>query len=163
MRLRVDAVFESHEPADAAIQHLLDDGYPRDDISMVMTEETRVRFFPEDEAKTEEGAAVGGALGALVGGAAALAAASPAVVVAGPLFAALGGVATGLVGGGLVGALVGSGVPDEHARLYATRIEEGGVLVSVEVDEPAEADRAARIFQEVGSITPITRTEVVSA
>ena len=89
------------------------------------------------------GATTGGVLGALGGllvglGALAIPGIGP-VLAAGPLVAALGpivgGTATGTVigagAGAVAGALVGLGIPEDEARVYEQRFQEGGILVTV--------------------------------
>jgi len=46
--------------------------------------------------------------------------------------ATLTGVGSGGVVGGLIGALSGMGIPECEAKPYEGRVEEGGILVSVQ-------------------------------
>lgn len=121
-------------------------GYGKDDVNLVMSNETRKAHFGSDEgAKTElgtkaaEGAGVGGAIGGTVG---AILAAIAAVVttiaipglglvIAGPLAAAIAGAGAGGAAGGLVGALVGWGMPEERVKRYEAGIKQGGILMGV--------------------------------
>lgn len=50
-------------------------------------------------------------------------------------------------GGGLVGGLVGAGIPEIEAKRYAGRIREGGYLISVHGDDGEWANRAKEILQ----------------
>jgi hypothetical protein len=85
---------------------------------------------------------LGGLAGVLVGlGALAIPGIGP-VIAAGPLAAALTGLAgagagavAGGVTGGLIGALVDMGVPQETAQYYAEGIRRGGTLVTVRSDD----------------------------
>jgi len=74
-------------------------------------------------------AAVGAGLGSIAGLALGLAGlAIPGVgpfLAAGPLAAALGGALAGGAAGGIIGGLSNIGVPEEYAREYAARIEQG--------------------------------------
>lgn len=81
------------------------------------------------------GATLGGIGGLLVGlGALAVPGIGP-ILAAGPLAGALGGLLAGGAAGGVIGALSSIGVPEEYARDYAARIEQGHTLVSVRTDE----------------------------
>lgn len=55
------------------------------------------------------------------------------LIVAGPLVAAWGltGAGAGALTGGIVGALVDAGIPEERAKMYEDAIKEGEVLVTV--------------------------------
>lgn len=55
-----------------------------------------------------------------------------------------------LLAGGLVGALVGAGIPEVEAKRYAGRIREGGYLISVHGDDKAWARKAEEIMEATG-------------
>lgn len=96
------------------------------------------------------GAAIGGLGGLLVGlGVLAVPGIGP-ILAAGPLAGALGGLLAGSAAGGLVGGLSAIGVPEEYARDYAARIEQGQTLISVRTDE-FYADAAERILTANGA------------
>lgn len=105
---------------------------------------------PVEEDSAAEGAGVGAGVGAVIGGLGGLlvglgALAIPGigpVVAAGPLAAALTGLAgagagavAGGVTGGLLGALVDMGVPEENAHYYAEGVRRGGTLVTLRVSD----------------------------
>lgn len=48
-------------------------------------------------------------------------------IAAGPIMAALGGAAVGTAAGGIVGALVGLGIPEFEAKRYDAKIREGNI------------------------------------
>lgn len=140
------ALFRDPEDARQAYRTLIDRGYRDEDISIVMSDETRKQHFSEGAGadtemgnKAAEGAGVGGALGgtigALVAGAAAigttLAIPGIGVLVAGPLAAGLAGAGAGGLAGGVVGALVGMGIPEERVKQYEKGIKSGGTLIAV--------------------------------
>ena len=52
---RVSALFRTRESAERGFQNLLDLGYPRDEISVLMSEESRTRYYSEDRTDTELG------------------------------------------------------------------------------------------------------------
>ena len=140
----VTGLFRDRESAENAYRSLSDRGYGKDDVNLLMSDETRKKHFanaPETElgSKALEGAGVGSAIGGTVGAVlAAIAAIGTSValpglglVVAGPLAAALAGAGAGGLTGGLVGALVGSGIPEERAKLYDEGIRSGGIMMGV--------------------------------
>jgi hypothetical protein len=161
----VTALFKDRDHAERAYQSLIDLGYSRDDINVVMSDETRSRHFPADRApetelghKTLEGAGVGGAIGTTVGALlGALAAIGTSIVVpglglviAGPIAAALAGAGAGAMTGGLIGALIGSGIPEERAKVYEQGIREGGILLTAEPRTDADAERIEREWKGYG-------------
>jgi len=63
----------------------------------------------------------------------------------GPIAAALAGGAVGAAGGGLLGALIGFGIPEEQAKRYETGIREGNIVMGV---SPRSEEDAAYFEQE---------------
>lgn len=141
----VTGVFRDRESAERAYRAVETRGYKSNDVSLMMSDETRKRHFYKDDKDTGlgnkalegagVGAGVGGALGATIVGilAAGTSLAIPGLglVIAGPLAGALAGAATGGAAGTLVGGLVGAGIPEERAKLYDTSIREGGIVMGV--------------------------------
>ena len=155
----VSALFRNRADAESAFQALLDRGYSRDDISVLMSEESRRTYYgtttdTELGSKAAEGtgvgAAIGGTIGAVIAGIAAIGTnvllPGLGLVVAGPLAAALAGAGAGGITGGLVGAFVGSGIPEERARDYETGIRSGGIVLSVRARNSADEDEIERVF-----------------
>jgi hypothetical protein len=139
-------LFKNPGDADQAFNYLISKGFDRNDITVVMSDETRNKNFgninaSEDSlgSKAIEGMGVGGAIGGTVGAIAAAIAAIGTVlvlpglglVVAGPIAAAVAGAGAGSAIGGIVGALVGSGIPDEKAKQYEEDIKAGGILIGI--------------------------------
>lgn len=153
----VTGLFRDRESAERAYNSLSSRGYSKDDVSVLMSDETRQRHFGSGTADTDlgdkalEGAGVGSAIGGTVGAVlAAIAAIGTSValpglglIVAGPLAAALAGAGAGGLTGGLVGALVGSGIPEERAREYEEGVKSGGIVMGV----PARSDEDAEYFE----------------
>jgi predicted flap endonuclease-1-like 5' DNA nuclease len=79
-------------------------------------------------------------------------------VVAGPLVATLLGAGLGAAAGGVTGALMAMGVPEEHARAFGEGVRRGGVLVTVAVTEK-KAERAAAILARHNPVDLSQRTE----
>lgn len=154
----VTGLFRDRESAERAYNSVSTRGYGKDDVNLLMSDETRKTHFSGSGAgdtelgdKALEGAGVGSAIGGTVGAVlAAIAAIGTSIalpgiglVVAGPLAAALAGAGAGGLTGGLVGALVGSGIPEERAREYESGIQQGGIVMGV----PARSDEDAEYFE----------------
>ena len=152
------AMFRDRASAERAYDALHQRGYTKDDVNLLMSDDTRKTHFGDHTADTDlgdkamEGAGVGSAIGGTVGAVvAAIAAIGTSValpglglVIAGPLAASLVGAGAGGLTGGLVGALVGSGIPEEHAAEYERGIKEGGIVMGVK----HRSDDDAKYFQE---------------
>lgn len=148
-------LFTDRDSAERAYQVVADRGYTKDDINVVMTDETRTKHFAQGGPgttelgnKAAEGAGVGGAIGGTLGAIlAAVAAAGTSlalpglgIVIAGPLAAALAGAGAGAAAGGLLGALVGWGIPEERVKHYESGLKQGGILLGVRPRSEADAD-----------------------
>jgi hypothetical protein len=162
----VTGLFKDREHAVQAYQALIDRGYRKEDISVMMTEETRKKYFPpgvEPDSELGHKALEGAGAGAAIGGTAgAILAAIVAVgtslvipglglVVAGPIAAALAGAGAGGIAGGVIGALVGAGMSKDRAEIYQEAIRKGGIVLSV---VPYSADDVSFIehtWKEMGA------------
>ncbi|WP_206047068.1 YsnF/AvaK domain-containing protein, partial [Noviherbaspirillum denitrificans] len=67
------------------------------------------------------------------------------LVIAGPLAAAAAGAGAGAATGGLLGALVGWGIPEERVKHYESGLKQGGILMGV---RPRSDDDATWLEQE---------------
>jgi hypothetical protein len=149
----VTGMFKDRESAENAYRSIESRGYAKDDVNLLMSDETRKKHFSTDDADTDlgnkalEGAGVGAGIGGTIGGIlAAIAAvgtlAIPGVglIAAGPIAAALAGIGAGGAAGGIIGALVGAGIPEDRAKLYDEGIKKGGIVMGVNPrsDEDAE-------------------------
>lgn len=153
-------VFADRESAERAYAALKSRGYAHDDVNVLMTDETRKRWYPgpvpdsDLGTKSLEGAGVGGAVGGTVGAVLAVLAATATIAVpgvglvaAGPIAAALVGAGAGSVAGGLLGALVGAGIPEDRATEYADALKRGEMVMGV---RPRSAEDAAYFDREWG-------------
>ncbi|MHB1675975.1 MAG: hypothetical protein ACYCSS_00375 [Sulfuriferula sp.] len=152
-------LFRDRDSAERAYQAVSERGYDKQDVNLVMSDDTRQRHFSHVHAvetelgtKAAEGAGVGGAIGSTIGAiAAAIAAMGTSLVlpglgliVAGPLAAAIAGAGAGGVTGGLIGALVGWGIPEERVKHYEAGIKDGGILLAVK----PRSDEDARYLEQ---------------
>ena len=153
----VTGVFNDRTSAERAYDSVTARGYSKDDVNLVMSDETRKRHFTSAGTETElgtkaaKGAGVGGAIGGTVGAIAAVVAAGAAVVipglgliVAGPIAAALAGGGADAATGGLIGALVGAGIPEERVKHYEPALKKGGILMGVKARNVADAEHFER-------------------
>lgn len=141
----LSGMFNDRDSAESAYSSMKDRGYTDEDISVMMSDQTRDTWYADGDHDSElgskalegtgVGSAIGGTLGAIIGGIAAIGSnlVLPGVglIVAGPLAAALAGAGAGGLTGGLVGALIGSGIPEERAALYEEGVKNGGVVFGV--------------------------------
>jgi uncharacterized membrane protein len=149
----------TREGAERLIGDLIQNGFRRDDISLV-TRDEQGRNPAEHEALgsvekgAKKGAAIGGIGGFLVGFAAIplVFTGIGSVLVAGPIVAALAGTAVGAFAGGLIGVLTHAGVTEADAKHFTEGVREGGVLITVATDASG-ADKAMQIMTRHGAIT----------
>lgn len=152
-RSMLTGMFADREDTEQAYAGLKARGYTDEEINLIMTDETRKKYY-SDRGETEigtkaaegagKGSAIGGTVGAIAGVVAALGTSllipGLGVVIAGPLAAGLAGAGAGGLAGGIIGALVGSGIPEERARLYETGLKEGNVVLGVHPKTDEDAD-----------------------
>lgn len=141
----VSGLFPDRASAERAYEVASTRGYGKDDVNVLMSDDTRKQHFSKDSASTElgnkaaEGAGVGGAiggtigavLGAIVAVGTSIAIPGLGIVIAGPLAAGLAGAGAGALTGGLIGALAGWGLPETHAKEYEAGIKSGGIVMGV--------------------------------
>jgi uncharacterized membrane protein len=161
MKKAVIGIVDSAVQAETAVNELQRAGNIRSqDISVVLPDRREsVGFATEHHTKAPEGAVIGSSAGGLLGGTLGLLAgigtlAIPGIgplIAAGPLLATLSGVAAGAAVGGISGALVGMGIPENEARSYEGRVRAGNVLVAVHTDSPTEQRVARDILDRVGA------------
>ena len=160
----VSAVFDSHSEAESAVRELRSAGVADSALSIVAQQDGR--NTTTDGAGTTANDDTGGLVKGLVGGAgvgALLGIAALAIPGVGPLAAAGAiaaaavpegaaiGAAVGAAAGGLSGLLTKHGVSDEDAGYYESRINSGGVFVSVNLEDAGiGADTAQDILYRNG-------------
>jgi hypothetical protein len=150
----LSGMFTDRESSENAYRSLRARGYTDDEINVIMSDETRDKYWGDNAADSElgskalEGTGVGGivgaSLGAIIGGIAAIGTnvvlPGLGLVVAGPVAAALAGAGAGGLTGGLAGALIGWGIPEERAKMYEEGIRGGGTVLGVRPRTTEDAD-----------------------
>ena len=159
----VSGVFDSQIVAENVVSSLLNEGFIKDDISLLMSDHTRNRLFSstDDEANRAAkgavaGASIGVALGAIIAGltaAGAIVSSGGVLLASGPIVAALSGAGAGAVAGGLAGALIRAGFAADEAGRYEEEIKHGKAVVIVHADSDHKAIIARNIFKNSGAIT----------
>lgn len=168
MTRTVVGLFDDRTDAQAAVEDLIQQGYPKESISMVASDAARAAA-PDGGTRSDHataGAGYGAGAGAVLGGVAgfllgvgvfAIPGLGP-LVAAGTIATTLAGIAAGAAAGGLVGALVGMGVPQEEALYYAEGVRRGGTLIAVSVNDQT-AGKAADILRRHHAVNVKERAE----
>ncbi|MBP1464348.1 hypothetical protein EYB53_001385, partial [Candidatus Chloroploca sp. M-50] len=148
----ITGLFDNVGDAQSVANDLIDHGILREDISMVARDANDASVRQHEVGADHPigsgavgGSVVGGAVGLLVGAGLLTIPGIGPVLAIGPLAAAIGsigaavgstalGAGVGASVGGLAGSLMGAGVPEESAHIYAEGVRRGGVLLTVSVD-----------------------------
>jgi hypothetical protein len=156
----VYGIYSHRSQAEAGIDRLIGAGFRKEDISVLLQDNTGTKDFAHTkETKAPEGTtagviaggAIGGTFGLLVGlGALAIPALGP-LIAAGPVIGALTGVGSGGVVGGLIGALIGMGIPEYEAKRFEGHIRKGGILASVHCDNSEWVAKAKSLLKDTGA------------
>lgn len=159
-RHSVYGIFYDHHALDRTLNILKSKNFRNSDISILMHKKYETEKHPYHEfSKAPEGATAGAATGALAGGILGWLVGAGALVIpglgpfiaAGPIMAAIAG--AGLVGtvGGVAGGLIGLGIPEHEAHKFAGYVKEGGILISIHVDDDVWESSAKKILEENGA------------
>jgi hypothetical protein len=143
----VYGLFDRPEELELAFNRLLVVGLSLDDISLLMNEDVHERDFERFErTHTRDGIAagsvIGGALGGILGGLAVLGSAMTGIgiLVVGP---ALALAATG----GLLGGLIGHGIPEDEAKRIQEALHAGKTMIAVHARSQNDAHTARAILR----------------
>ena len=147
LRTSVVGVFQNRETAERAVHSLTEAGFPRNRIGIAMRNVTGTEHAVEGAAESPEakGAITGAAAGLGLGALAGVGVLSGVIPVIGPAIAAgtlgvmLSNAAAGAGIVGVVGALIGAGVPDDEAHFYQTEFEAGRLIMTVDAGARTEA------------------------
>jgi hypothetical protein len=156
----VFCITTSRPQANRIVDQLKAADFSNNDISVLFPDKGTTRDFAhEKNTKSPEGAVAGAGTGGVIGGALGWIAgigalAIPGVgpfIAAGPIMAALSGVAVGAAVGGIAGGLIGLGIPEIEAKRYEGKVKAGNLLISVHTEDSAEITRAKDIFTRAGA------------
>lgn len=160
-------VFHDQAEARQAVAELVQAGFGEDQVGVVAREEKAVvgATAPGEKSKWEEGAATGVVAGAGVGVLWALGIAAHVLPGIGPVVG--GGIIGSLIASaagtaaaaGILGALIGLGIPEEEARYYEQEFKSGRTLVTVRA--PGRYEEARDILRRHGAYDMANRPAAV--
>lgn len=152
----VVATFDTRPEAERALRRLVDAGISTENVSLLMSEEARIRELGVAGPTPAEGAGVGGVwgglLGALAGGLVAvgsIAVPGLGLLALGPLVGALAGAGAGGAAGTLIGGLVTLGLSESEATATRDAIANGKILVGANV-ELSQLTRTSQLLRGEG-------------
>jgi hypothetical protein len=171
----VTGLFKDKDSAELAFQSVLDLGYDKGHINVIMSDEVRQRYFlSHDPTSGDPGAtdleeeampananntankAWGGPVGGTVGTLAPVVAAVGALLIpgfgvaAGPIAIALAASAATGAAIGLMAVLIDWGIPKSRIKQYEAGLRAGGILIGVRAHSEAEALQIHQHWQAVG-------------
>ncbi|MDJ0591298.1 MAG: signal transduction histidine kinase (STHK), LytS [Pleurocapsa sp. MO_226.B13] len=161
---RAAGLYYSSDEAEAAVRSLRYSGYDLEritviarDVNAVTGNETAEEIGNKADEGATTGAVTGGTLGGITGllvgiGTLAIPGLGP-ILLAGAettaIATTLASAGIGAAAGGLVGASIDLGIPEEKAKVYSDRVEAGSFLIMV-TGTAAEVQSAATIMQNQG-------------
>lgn len=159
----VAGIFERHMDADNATAALMQKGFNIEDISILMSDESRQRHFHNVDTRNDA-VAKGGAAGAALGGVLGAIAAALTVIgvitipgigllAAGPIVAVLAGTGAGAAVGGLGGALAGAGFSEGDARHFEAQLEKGNIVMIVHTNTEQQILAASEVLRLYNATT----------
>lgn len=170
----VTALFSDATGVERAYEKAVSRGYSRDEINLVLSEETRRRHFTVGQVETELadkaaestekgtekkqptasklGGPAGGTAATIAPALAAIGSATllPGLIFAGPIAVALAAGAAVGVAGGLIGALTNWGIPKGRVEEYESQIRSGGILIGVHTKSDADTAYLQNEWQAAG-------------
>jgi hypothetical protein len=167
----VFGIYHTRDAAEEAVSALRQARFRNTDISALFPDNVGSKDFAlERNSKAPEGAVTGAIAGAIAGailgwlvgaGMLPIPALAP-YLGSSPIIAALAGAgALGIVAG-IVGALIGMGMPEYEARRYRGRVKHSGVLLSVHCDSRDWVKRAANTLKRTGAEHVSSATEAAA-
>jgi hypothetical protein len=133
----VFGIYKTSAQAESAVDQIVEfrtvaGGFTHNDISVLLPDTKSAKDFAyEKNIKSAEGTATGGIIGGTLG----------LLASNGPLSAV----------GGLIGTLVGMGIPEYEAKRYESRVKDGGVLLSIHCDTSDQFSRAKDLLKQTGA------------
>ena len=154
-------MFADRESTENAYNALHERGYSKDDINLMMSDDTRKKHYSDENGHSEvgnkaaedagRGSVIGSTVGAIAGIIAAIGTSvfipGLGLIIAGPLAAGLAGAGAGGIAGGIIGALVGSGIPEDRAKNYEEGIDKGHTVLGVHPRNDDDADYIERSWR----------------
>lgn len=158
---KIAGIFDNEVTADRAVAALLNEGFTKDEISLIMSDKARDKLFSstDDEANRVAkggilGAALGGTLGALLAGLTTVGVVivpGVSLMAVGPIVAALYGAGAGGAIGGISGSLISAGFAADEANRFEEEIKNGKAVVIVHADSEVKARAAEEALTVCGA------------
>ena len=167
----VFGIYPTYESLEGAVDALRSHGFRNTDVSFLMAENVgskdlghrKATKAPEGVvAGASSGVVLGGALGWLIGVGALIIPGFGPLIAAGPVVAALAGAGAIGTAAGILGGLIGIGIPEYEAKRYEGRVRDGGNLLSVHCDDGEWTKLAKEILGRTGA-KHISSTEEAKA
>ena len=160
----VTGLFKDSVGVESAYQVVAQRGYGIEDINVVMSDDTRKRYFADDRQinvelgrKIKEGGEMGGPRGGEIGtiipaviAVGMVALPGLGLILAGPVAVALAAAGAAGLSLGLIAALHDWGIPEERVNQYQTGIHDGGILVGVKTRSVEDARHIAQQWKSIG-------------
>ncbi|MCU5024122.1 general stress protein [Bacillus cereus] len=153
---KIVGVFRTIDDAALVINELNEKGYSADNISAIAKDQKEIEHLEEKSGEkvnsetahkadifSATGLVAGGLGGLLTGLGILVVSGMGPIVAAGPIAAAIGGAGIGGGAGSLIGAFIGLGIPEEHAKKYEEYIYDGNILILVD----AKLDNKLEIYK----------------
>ena len=152
----VTSTFKTRAAAEVALQRLENLGIRDNQVSVIVSENTRdTAFNLERGNKSDKGIAWGGVAGGLAGAvlgalltAGAVAVPAAGIVISGWLVSGAAGAGAGALTGGFLGGLIGTAVPEFEAELYEGAVKDGAILLAVRADDSDQAKLIKSMLQD---------------
>lgn len=160
----IAGIFHDPHHAHMAVAALMDKGFTKDDISIIMSDRTQKRLFNNSQTKDDlarggaTGAATGVVLGGIIAGLTAIGTLSiPGVglLASGPIIAMLSGAGAGATIGGLLGALLKASGSATTAKHYEEVINDGNIVLIVHTKSAAQVLAATEVMKEFEGATEV--------
>jgi hypothetical protein len=149
--IAIFGVYPSDMYAERGAADLISAGFPTPDISVLLADlRSKRELAGIDSSGTAAVGLLNGALGILSGESAHVIPGMGPIVAAGPITTRLQSLGSG-VAEGLSGALVDWGIPEHEAKSYQDLIQDGGTLLAVRCESPAQAKRAKQVLNSSGA------------
>lgn len=155
MDRHVIGLFRNQRDAERAIEAVCEAGVRPGEVSMLASKGEAHHFAFAGSAEVREGSAAGDGINGVLGGSAAvmaIGAVGGTVLAVGPLLIALASLGTNATVGGIVGALIGVGIPEQEARLYEREIvDNDAILVGIATLRHNDARVASILLRHKGA------------
>lgn len=143
-------LFKDRESTEIAFDAICTRGYTRNCINLIMSTETRKKYFPDDNLGKNKSVNLGSPLsnaykisdainaGVVLSG--------ESIVVSGPISAGLSGAGAGGFSGGIIESLLG--IPEIYASKFEVGIKQGWIVMSIQPRNEEDVEYIEKMWQE---------------